>query len=271
MTAVAAPDPNRLALARRLSAAAPSWGIWKNVESALSGSGDIDSVVLADGAKDVEEAFTRWAVERGLRPVLRCDHAGGLMGVLVAVDRQHSTIVELDFTRRKTYRGSTLFGAEDVIPLLEDDPAGFRRIRRGAEGVLLLFHNGVRPGGRPNPTGLSARHVADLLRDDPGGVDGAARLFEPAADAARRAAKAVVIGEWDRPAVLTVELAFAIRAAFTPLSVARRVWFRAVTKRRCPIIRVAYTPGRSLPSDADVWVREARASHERLDDDPSDG
>jgi hypothetical protein len=261
------PDPDRLDLARRLTAAAASWGIWKNVDSALSGSGDIDSVVLAEGASDVEDAFTRWAVERGLRPVFRCDHAGGLMGVLVAVDRANGTIVELDLTWRKTYRGSTLFRAKDVIPLLEDDPAGVRRIRPGAEGVLLLFHNGVRAGGRRNGDGLSARHVSELLARDPAGVDAGARLFQPAANAARRAARAVVTGGWDRPAVLAVELAFAGRAAFGPLGVARRVWFRAVTKRRCPIIRVAYTPGRSLPTDVEGWLRETIGSHERLDDD----
>lgn len=267
----AAVDASRLELARRLSADVPSWGIWKNVSAAVSGTGDIDSVVLADGRAQVEKTFTRWAIDQGVVPVFRCDHAGGLMGVLVAVDRKAGSIVELDLTLRKTYRGSTLFHAGDVVPLLDDDPAGFRRLRPGAEGVLLLFHNGVRPGGRPNREGLAARHVVDLLARDPSGLDRGVALFASARRAARRAARATLVGRWDRAAVLTVELAYLVRALLDPRGLAGRVWFRAVVKRRCPIIRVAYAPGRALPADVDGWLRETAATHSRLDDDRRSG
>jgi len=259
-------DPRRLDLVRRLSDAASSWGIWKSVASALSGSGDIDSVVLPADELRVEEAFVEWAVENQLRPVFRCGHASGLMRVLVAVDRERGSIVELDLTIRKTYRGSTLFRADEIVALLERDPAGFRRIRPGAEGVLILFHNGVLPGGRANPTALSARKVVQLLAGDPEGVRFGVTLFEPPAGAARRAVAALLAGSWDRPAVASVELAFLARAALDPVGLARRVWFRTITKRRCPIIRVAYTSGRRLPVDADSWATRTAATHERLDD-----
>lgn len=258
-------DPRRLDLVRRLSDAAPSWGIWKSVASALSGGGDIDSVVLAADVPRVDAAFVEWAVEHRLRPVFRCGHAGGLMTVLVAVDREHGSIVELDLTLRKTYRGSTLFRAGEIVALLERDPAGFRRIRPGAEGVLLLFHNGVRAAGRANPTGLSAKSVVELLARDPDGVRLGAALFEPPDGAARRAVVALLAAGWDRPAVLSVELAFLARAVLDPVGLARRIWFRAITKRSCPIVRVAYTSGRKLPADADGWVMQAAATHERLD------
>ena len=64
---------------------------------------------------------------------------------------------------------------------------------------------------------------------------------------------------------MTVELAYGLRAGLDPAGVARRIWFRAVTKRRCPIIRVCYRPGRMLPDDVDGWLAEASASHRRLD------
>ncbi len=258
-------DPERLDLARRLSMAAPSWGIWKNMASALSGSGDIDSVALPADIGSVEDAFVGWAVEQDLRPVFRCDHAGNLMRVIVAVDRNRTSIVELDLTLRKTYRGSTLFRAAEVVPLLEDDLLGFRRVRRGVEGVLLLFHNGIRRGGRANPRALADRKIVELLAADPEGVRLGAALFEPAAGAVRRAVAALLAGRWDRPAVMTVELAFLLRAALSPVGVAQRVWFRSVMKRTCPIIRVAYAPGRRLPGDVDDWVSKAMAIHERLD------
>jgi hypothetical protein len=256
-------DPERLDLARRLSAAAPSWGIWKNTASALSGRGDIDSVVLREDEARIEEAFVGWAVENECTPVFRCDHAGDLMRVLVAVDRSQGSIVELDLTRRKTYRGSSLFTAAQMVPLLENDAAGFRRVRRGVEGVLLFFHNGVRYGGRKNAVGLDERGVVELLADDPEGVRRGADLFVPAARAKEALASALA-GRWNRPALVRVEVGFLLRGLVRPTGLVRRVWFRAVTKRRCPIIHVAYT-GRRLPTDVDGWLRTVLETHERLD------
>jgi hypothetical protein len=253
-----------LPLARLLSSAAPSWGIWKNVQSALSGSGDIDSVVLEDDEALVERAFVEWAVAQGIGPVFRCDHGGDLMRVLVAVDRGRRALIELDLTRRKTYRGATLFTADQMISLLEDDDLGFRRIRPGVEGVLLFFHNGVRYGGRPNYDGLAARKVVELLERDPPGVRLGTAMFEPAS-AAQRAVASLLVGKWSRSAVLHVEISFFARALFHPGGIARRIWFRAVTKKTCPIIRVAYAEGRRLPGDDERWLEAAEATHERLD------
>jgi hypothetical protein len=255
----------QLDLVRRLSAAAPTWGIWKNVASAISGSGDIDSIVQDADRGVVERAFVEWATDHGFAPVFRCDHAGDLMRVLVAVDRDRNTLVELDLTGRKTYRGSTLFTAEQIVPLLEDDVLGFRRIRAGAEGVLLFFHNGVRYGGRMDEDGLSRRNVAELLRRDPEGMTLGATLFRSAAGSARDALTSFLDGGWSRSAVARVELAFLGRAVSSPVGLARRVRFRSITKRTCPVIRVAYTAGRRLPHDVDAWLVEAAATHERLD------
>lgn len=256
-------DSERLDLVRRLSAAAPSWGIWKNTASALSGRGDIDSVVAPKDERRVEEAFVGWAVEHGRTPVFRCDHAGDLMRVLVAVDRELGAIVEVDLTRRKTYRGSTLFTADEVIPLLEEDPAGFRRVSSGVEGVVLFFHNGIRHGGRKNAPALEARGVVELLTGDPDGVRCGSELFRPAT-MARKALASAVAGGWNRPAIVRVELGFLLRGLLHPAGLARRVWFRAVAKKRCPILHVAYS-GRQLPSDTDSWLGAVLETHERLD------
>jgi hypothetical protein len=61
-----------------------------------------------------------------------------------------------------------------------------------------------------------------------------------------------------------IELGFLVRGLLRPAGLARRVWFRAVTKRSCPIIHVAYS-GRQLPTDVDGWIRTVLETHDRLD------
>lgn len=246
-------------LLRRLTETLPAWGLWKNADSALAGRGDFDSTAPHADWGVITAAFEEWASEHGYAPVSACHHVPGVL-FLVALDRARSVLIELDVNARKYFRGWTMFRPERIAALMEIDERGFRRVRPGAEGVILLTQNGMRWRGRPDTRGLARKRVAELLRSDPEGVEAAARLFGRAAPALRAGARSVAEGGWNRPAFLALE-AYAIgRAVLAPHVALTRLWAKRV-KKRCPILKAIFSEHRSVPDDHDAWVRAVAAEH----------
>jgi hypothetical protein len=246
-------------LLRRLTVRCPTWGIWKNADAALAGSGDIDSTAPREDWPVIIQEFRRWAAEHGFGPVTACDHVHGVLFIL-AVDPPGRTFLELDVNARKYFRGWTLFQPDDLTPVMEIDDRGFRRVRRGAEGIILLLQNGSLWGGRPHPAGLRKRSVASFLRADPDGVQLMAELFGPARGAMVRAANAVAQGEWDSKAMLTVEGWSVLRALTEPRVVMWRLRSRPI-KKRCPVLRSIFVDDRRLPADVDGWLASVEKQH----------
>ena len=249
-----------LPVLRRLTDVCPGWGIWKNADAALGGSGDMDSAAPIAAWDSIVGEFRRWAKASGLGPVTECRHVDGVLFIL-ALDRENSNFVELDVNARKYFRGWTVFHAEDLAPLMEIDARGFRRLRAGAEGVMLLLGNGARWGGRPNPEGLRRKRIAEVLRRDPAGVEATAScLLGPARHALVRAAEHVARGEWDRGSMLVVEAWALAHAIADPSVVAGRVRSRPI-KKACPVLRTIFAENRRMPADFDSWLEHVRAAH----------
>lgn len=249
-----------LPLLRRLTERFPSWAVWKNVDSALHGHGDVDS--LADPAEwpAIEAEFRAWAAEHGMTTVIVCRHVP--QGPhLVAFGPGMRHFVQLDVKERATVRGSTLVDWRRLLPLAELDPRGFRRVRPGAEGVVKLLSNGLAPGGRMDGEGLRKKRVAELLARDPEGVRRMARLFGPAAGALRRGADAAARGGWDRPAMLRVEAWCLLRAVAEPRTMLSRLRFKYHGRARCPLIQAIRAGGRRIPDDGEAWMGAVRRTH----------
>lgn len=244
-----------LPLLRRMTGRFPKWCVWKNAESALYGHGDVDSLAPPEDWPEIEAVWVEWLRENGLGPAVVCRHVP--QGPhFVALQDGSSHLVQFDVKERITLRGATLMRVEDLAPMAERDERGFRRIRPGAEGVIKLVYNALRPGGRKSPEGLRMKRVPELLAADPEGVEEAARrLFGPVAPALRRAVEAVVQGGWDRPAMLGVEAWFLARSVAEPGTALGRVWFNRVSKKRCPVLQVIRERDRRLPADREAWLR----------------
>lgn len=248
----------RLALARRLTEAAPGWAIWKNVESALAGRGDIDSVAPVADQTALKREFRSWAEANAMGPVLHCAHLpGSLLLVAVGADAH---LEELQLCHRAVFRGNALFRAEDLTHLLQVDERGFRRLRPGSEGLFLLLHNGMTHGGRKAPKSLEAKGITELLRNDPEGVEGAASLLGWAARPSLNAARAVLDGRWDRPALLQVESWALARSLTDPRLLATRTAFRLAGHRYCKVL-FALQRGRRVVGDVDRFLEEAGRNH----------
>jgi hypothetical protein len=245
---------------RRVTEAFPSWAVWKNVESALEGHGDVDSFAPSRDWPGIERLWLAWVLERGMGPAIICRHVP--QGPhFVSLDGT-PWIVQFDVKVRGTFRGSTLIDVEDLLALAEIDERGFRRIRPGAEGVLKLLYNGMRMGGRPHPEGLVSKRVVGLLRQDPEGArEAAERLLGPARGAMTRAVEALLSGGWDRRALIRVEAWAALRSVAEPHVAASRLWFAAVNLRRCPVLRVIRRHDRRVPEDREAWLAEVARSH----------
>ncbi len=249
-----------LPLLRRLTEACSNWGIWKNADAALTGSGDMDSAAPTEDWNFIVDEFRRWATGHGLGPVTVCTHVQGVLFIL-ALDRQTSTFVELDVNARKYFRGWTLFQSERLGPLMELDVRGFRRLRPGAEGIMLLLGNGTLWGGRPNPEGLRRKRIGETLARDPAGVRAtASHLFGPVQDALVRAADQAACGAWDRPSMLMVEAWALAQALAQPRVVLARARSRRI-KEACPVLRTIFTDHRRVPADIDGWLERVRRAH----------
>ncbi|CAN5412691.1 hypothetical protein BH23ACT9_BH23ACT9_28980 [soil metagenome] len=249
-----------LPLLRELTETYPGWAVWKNVESAFAGTGDVDSFAPPSDWPAIQQTFIDWAGRSGLGPVLMCRHIP--QGPHFITFQEGSPyIVQLDVKERGTFRGSTLIDAWSLLPLTQVSEQGFRGVRPGTEGVIKLCMNGVRKGGHPNHDGLQKKRVAELLAADPDGVAATAVLLGPARKALLRGAAAVVDGGWDRRAMLTVEAWSAARGIATPTVAASRWWFLNVTAKRCGVVTLIRDHERRIDGDLETWLASVADDH----------
>ena len=252
--------PLWLPLLRTLTSATESWAVWKNADSALYGTGDVDSAAPKAVWPLLEQTVAAWATEQSIGPTVVCRHIPMTLNVLTLLSGTHS-LLQLEVKAHATYRGSVQFSADDILALSVIDERGFRRLRDGAEGVLKMLNNGSSWGGRPNWDGLRSKSVVELLERDPDGAAAMAARFGIARGQLRNAVAATSRGEWNRPAVVAVEAHALVKAVVQPHVVAERVWFRGVRKPFCPVLRSVYRNNRVIDGDVATWFRQAERNH----------
>lgn len=257
-----APDRTELwlPLLQRLTAVTPRWLVWKNAESAFSGTGDIDAAASSADWPAIEQTFRDWARQRGIGPVVTCRHIPGGLN-LIAVPQGSATFLEMGVKARRIWRGSTLFVLGDILPMAVVDDRGFRRLRPGAEGFFKLLLNGTRWDGGENEAGMDAKHVRELLRADPDGWRQAARQLGPAHRAAIVGARKAAAGDWDRRAMLAVQGWALLRGLAEPGVLLARLRFRLRGRSACPVVAAILGEGRRIPADREAWLRQLAANH----------
>jgi len=249
-----------LQLLRGLTEAAPGWGVWKNVESALTGIGDLDTSAPPADWPAIETTFESWAAANDLGGVAVCRCVPRTVN-LIAVPPRLPNFLQLEVKGQVTFRGSTLFDAEELVPLMRMDARGFRILRPGAQGLFKFLTNGLLRGGRPNHPAIRSKGILELLREDPEGLAEAARLVGVGRNLALAGAEAALQGRWDRSALLRLEALGAAKALTEPRTLFQRTWFRLHNKRTCPVLKVVYQENRLTPADPERWLDEVAATH----------
>jgi hypothetical protein len=249
---------SRLALLRALTQASPLWTVWKSAESAVRGTGDVDSLAPREEWHAVVDTFAAWAAAHDLGPVIECRHVPHAL-VLVALDgNEPASLVQLDVAARILHRGGTLASARQFAPLTVVDPRGFRRLRPGAEGLLGLLATGTLL--RRVPDASDTERMAALIRDDPEGVAAAARALGSLAGAALRAAAAICAGTWPRWTLLEADLRTVGRLVCDPSTLVAVAVFDLTQRRRCPVL-TALRGGRRISGDRSAWLTRVVRGH----------
>ena len=254
-------------LLRQLSDLSADHAVWKNLEAGLTGGGDVDFVAPRASWPVLEKVFLAWTLEQGIGPTIVCRHMPDTM-FLLAVDRSEHDFLQLDVRSRLTFRGSTIFVPGDIPEAFQLDNEGLRSLRPGAEGLLKLVISGTGPGGRQKRKTLDKEKVAELMSSDPEGISYAATLCGPAGRAAVSGASAVVIGEWSRIFMVSVEAWFLAKGLGEPATVWRRVKARRA-KKSCEVIQTSIAESRRIPGDVDEWLLRAERDHEVLSGAPN--
>jgi hypothetical protein len=249
----------RLLLLRRLSEESPDWAVWKNVDRMLKGAGDVDTLAPASSWLEISNVFEDWAFSNGFTGVVSCRHVPGVL-LLMAISPDEPTLSELDVCDECYWRGTLLFTAAQVAPLIVQDPRGFRCLRPGAQGLFLLLLNGVQRSGRQDVQAIKDKQVMELLESDPEGARGAARTLGLGRGAANRLASALRDGGWNRGAALWLELQALVGAVMSPRRIVARVRFRMGPFRTCPVI-AATKGGRTTPNDIEGWLETVANRH----------
>ncbi|MDQ3659508.1 MAG: hypothetical protein M3454_00300 [Actinomycetota bacterium] len=259
MTQTAAHTEQWIDLLARIASKEGPAVVWKNVEAALSGEGDLDVMAPRSAWQEIERSFRSWATDHDLGAVAVCTHIPGTM-YLIAVDPTERAFLQLDVKDRATFRGATVFEPEALEDVSETDGRGFRRLRPGAEGLFKLVINGISSGGRPDDKNLAKERVAELLGADEEGYRRAAGLLGPVGKAAAKGAQATAAGGWNRRAMASVESYYLAKAGTEPrIAFSRLVARRA--KKTCPVIIQSLRARRRVPEDVDGWVDLVAETH----------
>lgn len=249
----------RLALLQRLTTECPRWAIWKGVERALDGEGDIDSLAPVDDWSAITDVFSDWALSNGHTAVTSCRHVPGVL-LLMAISPTQSLLSELDVCSECYWRGSPLIEAERISSLTIDDRRGFKMMRPGAQGMFLLLLNGVQRGGRPDERAILGKDLVNLMRSDPDGVAAAASTLGLGRTSALDLVEASLRGTWNRRAAVLLEFRALCRSVFPPRHLTSRLRFRLGPFRTCPIV-AATKQGRRTPRDIERWLAWVSRSH----------
>ena len=266
-----------LPLLQTLTERFPRWAVWKNMESALHGVGDLDSLAPLEDWAGIQFAFVEMARREGLGPVLVCRHmvpgqgsgrAAGSQLHLLTIEPGTPYVVQLDVKEQVTFRGAPFFDAAALEGLAAIDERGVRIIRPGAEGLLKMCLNGTQRGGLPNTAALQQKRVREMLESDPEGVELAAAGMGPLRPAVLRAARAVLDGGWDRRAMLTVEAWSMARSVTDPGAIMGRAWYRRVAKPHCAVLQGIRPDDRRIDGDAAAWMRSHARDHDVIETTP---
>jgi hypothetical protein len=187
--------------------------------------------------------------------VIVCPHLPETLVLAACAAPDRRRLLQLDVYERL----ARFVAADSLAAVAELDDLGFRRLRRGAEGLFLMLSLAPRGGRRPRDLATMER-ATRLLRSDPDGVEAAAGLLGAGKPPALAAATALSAGRWSRAAMGALELVYVQSALRRPRR--RLAWlaFRLGAGGRCPLL-AALAAGRCVTGDVETWLASVRSSH----------
>jgi hypothetical protein len=222
----------------------------------------VDSVAAESEWPIVVREFREWAREEGIGPVIQCRHFSGLLVLVACAGKTPMRLLQLDVYSRHLFRGASLVTADELVPLTGLEAQGYRRLRPGAEALLLLLRLLPR-GGRALAPAARAPILA-LLRSDPAGAAELAALV----GFPRTALRTFETGGWDGRSSLAFEMHAASRLLLRPAELLACVALDYRRLRGCSLVE-SLEQGRRVEGDQSEWLAEIARTHPVEETTPS--
>ena len=237
---------------RQLTARHPSLLVWKHLERALQGQGDVDAAAPVDDVVAIRADANAIARETlAATHVILCDHvADKSLHFFVQPDRLPQ-LFELDICSQPSRGLAPWASPRRMLPLTTMSAEGIRRLRPGAEAVISLVYHGLSPAGTNRLHGQELGLVDSGLAHDMVGAEQACRSLAPWL--ARRPLFELIAqvsqGGWDRRLAQRAYLGFVMACCAHPRFTARRSWFRLrlAVGQECVMSQLGRRGGRRVP------------------------
>jgi hypothetical protein len=214
----------------------------------------VDSVAAEQEWPIVVRAFRNWAREEGFGPVIQCTHFSGLLILVACAGGRPTRLLQLDVYSRHLFRGTPVVTADELVPLARLEEEGYRRLRPGAEALLLFLRRLPRGGRALEPAGRAP--ILELLRTDLAGATELAALlgFPP------RALRIFEAGGWDRRSSLAFEARAASRLLLHPTELRACIALDYRRLRGCSLVE-SLEQGRRVEGDRSEWLSVIARTH----------
>jgi hypothetical protein len=249
-------DPQRTAFLRELTTRHDGLLVWKHLDRALRGMGDIDAAaVAADIDRIHADARSIGARTLGATHAITCDHVADKRLQFFVQPHRLPQLFEFDVTTQPS-RGLAPWARPHVLlqfAAIRED--GIRNIRQGAEAIVSLVYHGLSASGRFRLAGDEESIVRRGLDEDLSCAMDAAAAFAPVA--ARHALVRLVAAasrrSWNERDAALAYFGFCASAVVNPRFSTQRTLFRArlSTGRECSMSKLARIAGRKVPA-ADI-------------------
>lgn len=246
-------DNSRVAFLRELTRRHDQLLVWKHLDRALRGRGDIDAAAPEEHIPAIaHDAISIAPVTLGASHVIHCHHVAG-KHLQFFVQPQHlPQLFEFDICHQPS-RGLAPWATPRAMAALATvRPDGIRSLPAGAEAVVSLVYHGLSPSGRDRLTGDERNIVDRGIAQDLAGAMEACEALPPLP--ARRPLRELVThladGSWDPTQARWAFTAFAASSFAHPRFTGQRILFRArlAGGRECLMSRLARHCGRRVPA-----------------------
>lgn len=257
-------DASRAALLRELTRRHQDLVVWKHLDRALLGQGDIDAAASISEADAIVADVVRMAPTiLGATHVIPCNHVENKLLHFFVQPHLLPQLFEFDLCTQPARGLAPWANPAGMLPLAVVGPEGIRRLRPGAEAVVSLVYHGLSPRGTYRLTGDEWEIVVRGLAEDLPGAQQACSALppRPARIPLRELVECLSNGIWTEKHARRAFFGFVASGLAHPSFTVRRVLFRTrlTVGRECLMSRLARKHGRQVPETGlDQLLRDAR-------------
>lgn len=260
------PDPLRVAFLRELTCRHENLVVWKHLDRALRGQGDIDAAAPAEDVPSIAtDAVSISATTLGASHVIRCHHVADKRLQFFVQPQRLPQLFEFDVCVQPSRGFAPWADPHSMVPLAIMGVHGIRHLRPGAEAIISLVYHGISWQGQDKLAGDERQIVERGLTDDLEGAYEACRTLPPgpARSPLLVLVRSLCRGTWSRRHAQQTFGGFVLGGLARPAFTARRGMYRArlAGGRECLMSRLARGHGRRVPAGGvDALLDAARAS-----------